>query len=254
MDDRHYASLVLPDIDYESQLNVIRSLLSSHKRKENIVARNIQNITYLLKDSKPDRYYDHLSDKRVDMIHGHMYQGAAHSMAAVGMLAPFLESLFHQTFHGIHNTFLSEKQSLQHNRFKESDNKVWDCHFVWSTTQQKWIGNLEEGIEQLSDYLGLKLFLPRDLKSTLNVLFSYRNKMFHCGFEWPLEEREKFHNRIKNGELPEKWFKYATSGEVPIIFYLNDAFIEHCLQMSDTIIEQIGKYVKRKIEEINILE
>ena len=36
----------------------------------------------------------------VDHLHQSVFQDAAHSMAAVGMLAPFVESLFKQAFPG----------------------------------------------------------------------------------------------------------------------------------------------------------
>jgi hypothetical protein len=41
----------------------------------------------------------------VDQIHRSAYQEAAHSMSAIGMLAPFVETVFYQYFRGIGNRF-----------------------------------------------------------------------------------------------------------------------------------------------------
>lgn len=44
---------------------------------------------------------DRAVDEWVDLLHASTYQSAANSMAAVGMLAPLIESLFYQAFQGI---------------------------------------------------------------------------------------------------------------------------------------------------------
>ena len=35
-------------------------------------------------------------------------------------------------------------------------------------------------------------YMPDDLETTLAALFSYRNEMFHFGFEWSTKELERF--------------------------------------------------------------
>lgn len=89
--------------------------------------------------------------------------------------------------------------------------------------------------------------LPGDPRPTLQALFEYRNKMFHCGFEWPVDEREQFDNRIKEAKWPFDWFDKATSGGKPWVFYLTDTFINHCLTMVERVIEGIGAFCRKEL-------
>ena len=77
----------------------------------------------------------------------------------------------------------------------------------------------------------------------LAALFGYRNNMFHNGFEWPLEKREKFAQRIKNSGWPDAWFGKATRDKEPWIFYMSPDFIEHCLHTIDQVLEGVGRYL-----------
>ncbi len=251
---RDWALVVLPHLDYESQLKAINNLLAIHKEAEEIASRSIVELTNFLKEhnkSPVDEYFYLLEDERGEQIHATIYHDAAYSMAAVGMLAPFIESIFHHAFYCILEIFYYEQKiTPNHIRFERGNEKEGDCHYVWSRRKKDWVWNIERGIAQISEAIGLKDFLPPDLKIMLTALFSYRNKMFHCGFEWPLDERENFSKRIKRGELPARWFKSATNGERPWIFYLSNEFIVHCLEQTDLIIIGIGEYVKSKIDLI----
>ena len=59
---------------------------------------------------------------------------------------------------------------------------------------------------QLTEALGLTSHLPNDLKPIFQALFEYGNRMFHCGFEWPVHERRSFENRIAEAGWPSEWF------------------------------------------------
>jgi hypothetical protein len=97
---------------------------------------------------------------------------------------------------------------------------------------------------------GLTAHLPADLKPTLQALFEYRNNMFHFGFEWPTNERERFQKRT--ADWPSDWFSMAAIDHKPWIFYLTDAFIDHCLTIIDSVLGGIGVFARDKwpIQEI----
>lgn len=252
-DVKDLAMVVLPHLDYESQLRAIHNLLSIHEKAEQVISKNIAEVTDFLKkyQKSSDEYFYYLEAERGERIHTSIYQAAAHSMAAVGMLGPFIESLFDHAFCCILEIFYYEQKLVpKHSRFEKGDWQELDCHYLWKKKEQEWMINLSGGVLQISKAIGLEKFLPNDLNTMLTALFSYRNKMFHCGFEWPIDERKQFSKRIEEGKLPAQWFKFATSGGEHWIFYLSSDFIVHCLNMADSIIEGIGMYVKNKIETI----
>ena len=57
--------------------------------------------------------------------------------------------------------------------------------------------------------------MPGDLEATLAVLFAYRNKMLHLGFEWPSRELERFEEQLESSRWPTDWFSKATSDDRP---------------------------------------
>ena len=107
--------------------------------------------------------------------------------------------------------------------------------------------DLVSGIMQLADATGLSARLPRDLQATLSALFAYRNKMFHLGFEWPLDERLNFAKRITNEAWPNDWFAKATSDGKPWVFYLSKVFIEHCLATIEKVLDAFSVLVRDEL-------
>lgn len=163
-------------------------------------------------------------------------------MSAVGLLAPFIESLFFQCFQQIGAKFAKvavQKTSLRSNLPPEQQ---WDCHYV--AQEGSPARDMGCGIRQLLDMLGISERFPTDLAPTLTSLFSYRNKMFHHGFEWPIDERRRFAQRIKDEGWPVMWFTAATHGEEPWIFYLSDNFIEHVLATIDAVLDGFAIVVR----------
>ena len=128
-----WACTVIPNLDYEAHLIAIRGLLSVHKKKGSKTTQDINEIDDFIENAKGERedYIEHLIDKKLCKFHCSVYQSAAHSMAAVGMLAPFLESIFYQSFFGIKNNFFSDnKHPNDHSRWEKAAIDTWDCHFV----------------------------------------------------------------------------------------------------------------------------
>ncbi|MFI4910959.1 MAG: hypothetical protein ACIAQZ_04760 [Sedimentisphaeraceae bacterium JB056] len=158
------------------------------------------------------------------------YKDIACSMAAVGLLAPFFESLFSRSFEYMRDQD-ANSQTSKHNRWICAKENSWDCHYYFgkSNHPQK---NITKGIIQLVEATNLKDRFPNNLESILSALFAYRNKMFDGGYEWELKDREKFWKRVEEkwNVDKRKWFENATQGDCIWMIYMSDEFINECLE------------------------
>ena len=154
------------------------------------------------------------------------------------MLAPLCESLFVAVFQTLRAK--SPNINVASVRGRAASDEFWDPHYLYGKGGRQ--TDLTQGILQLSEHAGLVARMPADLRAVLGALFAYRNKMFHHGFEWPMDERIKFQARL--GEWPVGWFKNATSGGQPWILYLSPVFVDHCLQTSENVLEGMGQHLK----------
>jgi len=215
-------------LDYQAQLIAIHSLLQRNRAAERKTADAIKEVEQHAQDAADDILSQRAVDEWVDRLHHSVFEDAAHSMAAIGMLAPFVESLFFQSFQQIGDKFAAPTQKKANRRWLLPAEKQWDCHYV---ADEKAISkDLSRGVLQLIDALGLNERFPTDLRPTLEALFGYRNKMFHLGFEWPIEERMRFAQRITDEGWPKGWFRTATHDKQPWIFYVSEEFISHALR------------------------
>jgi hypothetical protein len=242
--DYDYALYIVLDgrVDYIAQLAAIRDLLRHQKEAEQSLKEKIaeadsfaRRSTGILNEQAIDDYICH--------VQASIFQDAAHSMAAVGMLAPLVESLFDQSFAGIRQ--MVETRSLPLNQGHPrwhwpTATRQWDCHYFCDGRRPS--KGLANGILELAEAVGLSAHLPHDLKSVLQALFTYRNNMFHCGFEWPIEKRRKFNNQ--KAKWPSDWFSIASSDNKPWIFYVSDMMIEHCLERIDRVLRGIGAFAR----------
>lgn len=239
LDDRFMASVVLGYPDYDAQIRAMREVLRLHRCAENDLNAEILEIEEFavrVKGQAAERAVEDL----IDHYHHSVFQDAAHSMAAVGMLAPFLESLFKQAFSGIRELLgKGDKPLMGHTRNGMASSRKWNCSYATNGR------GLVAGIIELSEAVGLGQHLPPTIQMTLSALFAYRNEMFHSGFEWSLEARVKFADRMKNEEWPDEWFRMAESDDKPWIFYLTEEFVDHCFQMIDQIFDALGVYVRQ---------
>jgi hypothetical protein len=248
MDDfepRDYLCALELDFDIESQLAAIRALLRLNKGAEQAVDEEIKELEEHARRLTGDAN-EWAVDEWVDTVHRSAYEGAAHSMAAVGMLAPLVETIFHQCFGRIGTRFFGTRlPTTVHLRWTTSGRELWDCHFVY--TGKKWRKDLTNGVLQLAEALELVPNLPPTFEQTVSALFAYRNKMFHHGLEWPLEERESFSQCIRREGWPENWFSLATSGDKPWIFYLSEHYIEHCLEITEQVLDALGTFIGKEL-------
>lgn len=145
------------------------------------------------------------------------YQYAAHSMAAVGMIVPFVESFFRE-------------------RFREFDIKL---------PSKCLVNNIIKSISEM----GWGKYMPDDLEVTLTALFAYRNNMFHNGFEWPPKVRKSFARRLETPEWHSEWFSRASTGDDPWMFYMTDIFIDHCIDTIEKVAVGIEKLKREGISK-----
>lgn len=243
---RDFACLVLENVDYDSQLRAIKELLNVHQQIARTRSLKIAEIEEEIPQLQGiDRMY--AENERIDLCHESVYEDAALSMAAIGMLAPFIETVFSQVFESVKQKYaVKALPTPDHPRWKAEEAKRWNCRWYYSKTDGAMKNDVAQGILELSRVTGLLPYLP-ELCPILKAVFGYRNNMLHNGFEWPLDVRARFHRRTKEA-WPKEWFSWAQSGDAPWVCYMTDALINECLVYIDQIISAIGQFVTEKLE------
>jgi hypothetical protein len=235
--DQDRAHFILDRLDHENQLMAIRGLLERNKAADKQLEDERREIIASIERSSGPAQ-EHWEDEHDLTVRAMIYQSAAHSMAALGMIVPMYESMFRHSFHGIAEAFRKAGASLHAHR-RDGMRKVdfWDCRFVYSETRKdKWEKDVVAGIMELADAIGLTL--PDGLEGLLEALFDYRNRMFHCGFEWPKDECLKFAKEIEARKW-EGWFERWERGDEPWMFHMADEFIKYCLEMIDKVLDAL---------------
>ena len=200
-------------------------MLRRNKQADDAMIADIEDLKTAIRSAR-GAYAEHLQDQWLDRLHGSVFQDAAHSMTAAVMIVPFFESLFVSIFNRLRTHDAVYKATSSYSVFASAES-FWDPHYAESGGQLR-KGPLVDGIIRLSDATGLATDLPQDLKAVLTALFSYRNKVFHRGFEWPPGERENFWDRIAEEGWTD-WFSCSSSDNRPWIIYMRPTFIEYCL-------------------------
>lgn len=206
--------------DYASQWMAIRSILQRNQEAEDKASARIREIEA---DIRAHGYAQHWVDHHwVTQMHGKNFLDAAHSMAAVGLIAPFMESLFGRIVR-----YFKDEQT-------------------WESSRRR-VG-IAKAFLQIADDIDLRRHLPDDLDTTVSALFLYRNKMFHCGLEWPEKDRTNFAKRVHS----DGWtgcFSRAQPGKEPRFFYMTKGFIERCMDTIYDIIDGVGVHARPIIWE-----
>lgn len=207
--DSEHIHFPLEESNYDAQLVAINGLLDRQERADQELSGRIRDADEVARRTK-GRANEDATDVWVELAEMSCYQAAAHSMAAVGMIAPLIESAFRAAFH-----------SLGHELPQ---------------------GNLVNNIVKRAEEVGMKAYLPADLEPTLSALFAYRNKMFHGGFEWSLEELQRFETLLDENRWRPDWFSRATVDDEPWMFYMTASFVDHCLEMAEQVIKGIAQF------------
>jgi hypothetical protein len=233
--DRERGYLFLEEIDVEAQLAAARSLLRRNQAADEALAEEIKGFEKQAREVDEEQAWL-VEDMWVERIHSSVYQDAANSMAAVGMLAPMFESLFTNLFRALSRS--GEKASDQTDRTKRAEADYWNPQVLFGSKGRS--DNLVGGILQLSADTGLSKLLPKDYGQVLTILFAYRNMMFHNGFEWPVDRRESFAEILKAQGAPDTWFLTATRNHAVWIYYMSPEFVNRCLTLVDEVLTAIG--------------
>lgn len=245
---RDHALFLIGERDLDAQLIAIRGVLRRNREAEKQVAEDIKELDAHIRAYAGDdeEYQMHMENHWVDTLHGTVFQDAAHSMSAVGMLAPFIESLLLSIFQGLRDRPDASTGHLDETtRGTSSATRFWDPRLVRDGSRWQKAG-LVRGTRQLSHAIGLSPYLPEGFTAMHAALTAYRNNMFHNGFEWPMDERKTFGELIAAEGWPDRWFKKSTTGGDPWIFYMSDEFIAHCLEMIDQVLEGVGRYLEHR--------
>ena len=196
------------DFDYASHVEAIRGLLFRNQQADVALSDEISDSEEWARRSTGEEN-DFAVDNTVDLVVRSIYQDVAHSMAAVGMIAPFMEGVFKDVFE----------------RMKEELPR----------------GDLAKNILNLVERRRLTPYLPCQLAPTMEALFRYRNDLFHWGFEWPAHICQHFQEAM--GKWPEGWFEVATQDSEPWMFSMSTAFINHCVEVAEKVPEGLQKFL-----------
>jgi hypothetical protein len=235
--NRDYAHFGFDDYDLEAQLIAIKGFLVRSRTVEDEEAAEIKRLAKRAEEIGSE----HLVGMYTDAAHASVYSDAARAAAAIGMLAPFVENLFTGLFREIgkmEDDYLGRDKDSK--RSKLSREHFWNPHVMYATREAK--QNLTGGIMQLAEATRLLPRLPVDTTKVLEALFEYRNAMLHDGFEWPLDRREKFAQRVKTWEPI--WFMSALSNHKPWVWYATEAFFARVLDFIDEVMDAAGAHVR----------
>lgn len=234
--DRERGQIFFEEIDLEAQLLAVRSLLARNREADAALAEDIKSLEDEARAAEEEHAWI-VEDMWVGQMEASVYQDAANSMAAVGMLAPLFEALFANLFRSLGRSAAAGLDKSE--RASRADLDYWDPHFVFGKDGRR--EDLVAGIQQLARDVKLNVLMPTDYAAVLTALFTYRNMMFHNGFEWPIERRDAFAKTIQNQNLAEAWFSKATRNDEPWIYYMSPEFVSRCLTLVDEILTAVGR-------------
>ncbi|MGO4569065.1 hypothetical protein AB4Z52_29460 [Rhizobium sp. 2YAF20] len=244
LDDRDYLYTLVHTIDWQSQLLAVRLMISRNRREGEAFSKAIED------DAAEVRAYDgphhnHWVDQHVDMLHESVYHDAAESMAAIGMIAPLVESTLGQSLAALGGMY--DRKNIHpgdHKRWKraEGHESRWNCQFYFDSKKQA-KNNIISGLAQLAAACGLDRFLSQDFMTWFEAMFTYRNFMFHGGFEWTIERRTIFEKEIekKGWEL---FFTCSTTNGRPWVYYIRDEAIDALPTMVENMLDSLGLFAK----------
>ncbi len=211
-----HVTFPLETFNHGAQLVAISDLLKRQERADQELSHRIKEADQVATQTRGDN--DRAVDAWVELAEMSCYQDAAHSMAAVGMIAPFIESFFGAYFRSIGKDL----------------------------PQKNLVRNIVKHVNEAS----MEEYMPTDLEPTLSALFAYRNKMFHGGFEWSSEELNSFQRKLSENRWPPDWFSWATSGDEPWMCYMTSDFIDHCLHIAAGVIRGIEEHATRGLPDL----
>jgi hypothetical protein len=244
MEDRDYLFRLVNTIDWDLQLEAINGVLRRNHAASQAVSAQIEELRQEAETYRGP-YQDRLVDEHVDAIFRSSYSEAANSMAAIGMIVPMLESVYSQSFYSLGEMFEAKTMKPPaHQRWDRAGDhpKRWNCQ-VYFGEDGGAHQDIIRGIRQISAATGLIEHLPSDTSNWIDAMLTYRNKMFHGGFEWSLAQRDQFEKQIAERRW-DRFFESATTNGKPWIFYLTDEAIAEMPTRMEAILDGMGRFAK----------
>jgi hypothetical protein len=250
LDDRDHLHTLVHDIDWQAQLLAVRQMISRNRQAGEAFSKAIMDDAAELAAYNGPHHH-HYEEQHTDMKFEASYRDAAESMAAIGMIAPMVESTLGQALAALGRMY--DKKDMHpgnHKRWKRAEDHEarWNCQYYFDSKKTAH-NDIFRGVPQLSAACGLDKFLSRDFMTWFAAMFRYRNFMFHGGFEWSLERRNHFAAEIeKNGW--EKFFTCSTVNDRPWIYYLQDEAILAMPSMVEEMLDSLGCFTKALPSEL----
>lgn len=195
------------EFDYGSQLQAVRQLLVRNEKADARLTHEIEGTQWWASVSS-EGDSDVAFVYTIDLISESTFQRVAHSMAAIGVIAPIIEAVFKDAA-------------------RRSGEKLPPRNFM-------------EQLPEIVIRTGMSAYLPDDFAITREAIFQYRNKLFHWGFEWPAGECERFQNAVN--KWPPGWFAVADLEMQQKVFIMSPTFIEHCLTTAEEVTKDLQTF------------
>lgn len=243
LDDRDYLFRLLDTIDWDAQLDAIRSVLARNRSAAERVATNITELGEQAR-AYSGPYHHRLVDEHVDAMFSSSYSDAAVSLSAIGMVVPMMESVFAQSFQSLGSMYVAKQIAPpDHKRWRRAGqhHERWNCQWYFDRDEPR--NDIISGLPQLSEAVGLSTYLEPDTMDWIAAMLSYRNRMFHGGFEWSLPQRDQF-ERLIAARNWDKYFQWALTNDKPWIFYLRDEVIDAMPRRMESILGGFGRFAK----------
>lgn len=241
---RDFLFFLLDNLDWDSQLSAVRLMIARNKEAREAYDKAIKRDKEEVQAYRGP-YRHHYDDQHTDMLHETIFRDAAESMAAIGMIAPMVESTLGQSLAALGNMYETKKIAPPvHKRWTRAGThkERWNCQFHFNNKKEA-KNNILEGFPQLAAASGLEPFLPPGFHSWFKAMFSYRNSMFHGGFEWSLERRSAFRESIeKNGW--EQFFTCSETGGQPWAYYLTNDTLNEMPSVVETLLDGLAAFAK----------
>ena len=208
--------LEMDGLNYDYDFRAMRDMISRMRKYDHELRHQITEAEEIARRTLGE-HNEFAVDNLIELYEYSGYQDAVHSMAAIGMIAPFVESLFREAFREVGREW--QRRNMVRNLIKSILEMDWDK------------------------------YMPEDLEITLTALFEYRNKLLHHGFEWPPEIRNNFAQRLETSGWPSGWFSKAPTGGDAWMFYMTDTFIDQCIDTIEKIAVGIEKLKRERLSQ-----
>ncbi|PJO47203.1 hypothetical protein [Brucella pituitosa] len=251
IDHRDHLYLLLPTVDWDSQILAVKSMLRNNanalKASDDEIAKSKE---YLQDYNGP--YHSHYEDEHVNLLHQSVYFEATASLSAIGMIAPMIETIFCQSMSELGTLYqLAGIEPPAHKRWKRSIGNVhrWNAQWCFKSDPKANSNDLISGLRQISDATRLSEHMDTTTWQWIKAMLSYRNYMFHNGFEWPVDKRTEFQKRIES-EGWGQYFSCSKTSDKPWIFYLEQETIALMPDEMLKILDGIASFIKGLPTEI----